>query len=324
MNIELLVVDADTGEMYDVSELAKEVNWTTSLDGSAGQLSFSLATSQFNFPSGSDVVFRIPNVQNIFRGRVFTTSYDKEKELQVVAYDQTWYLRNKYTYVFKNKKAHEIFEIICKDYGFTYKIADAARIEDYICVPFPYDFKALSEIIQKTLDDVFIFKKKYLFVRDVFGVLTLDNIENYKRPYLLNKDLLTENFSYSRSIDSDVYNEVALERVDKATNKKLIVSSSDQPNKKKWGTLRLYEQAEDNATEAELRTRVASLLAIKNRPKEKLSFTCEGKLDIFAGCGIQVDLSEIIPNYGVRYCIIQTAQHMWTNNEHKMQLEVIL
>lgn len=321
MDIELLVVDADNGEMHDVSELAKQVEWKTSLDGSAGQLSFGLTRSDFNFPAGSDVVFRIPNKQNIFRGKVFTTSYDKDKELEVVAYDQTRYLKNSDTYVFKNMTAHEIFEKICKDWNLPYEIR--ARV-DYICVPFAHDNRPLAEIIQLALDNTFVFTQEYLFIRDVFGVLVLDNLANYRRNYILDKDLLAENFSYSRSIDSGVYNAVKLERLDKANQQKTIKYAEDENNIRKWGKLQYFEKAEENATDAELEQRAKYLMLLKNKPKEKLSFSCEGRLDLFAGCGLRINLQDIIVGKSAKFCIIQTARHTFTNNEHKMDIEVIL
>lgn len=321
MDIELLVVDADNGNMHDVSELAQQVEWMTSLGGSASQLSFKLTKSDFNFPCGSDVIFRIPNKQNVFRGKVFTTSYDKERELDVLCYDQMRILKNSDTYIFKNKKAHEIFEKICKDWNLKYEIR--AQV-DHICVPFPYDNKPLGEIIQTALDETFVFAKEYLFMRDEFGVLVLDNLFNYRRNYVLDKDFLQENFSYSRSIDSDVYNQIKLMRTDDKNQVEALYFVENPANVQKWGRLQYFEKAEQNASAAELKTRAEGLLAVKNKPKQKLSFTTEGKLDLFAGCGFRVNLSEIIPNETIKFCIIQTARHTFTNNEHKMQLEVIL
>lgn len=114
------------------------------------------------------------------------------------------------------------------------------------------------------------------------------------------------------------------ERTDDKNQVEALYFVENPANVQKWGRLQYFEKAEQNATAAELKTRAEGLLAVKNKPKQKLSFTTEGKLDLFAGCGFKVDLSEIIPNETTKFCIIQTARHTFTNNEHKMQLEVIL
>ncbi len=319
MNIELLVVDADTGEMYDVSEIAKEVNWTTQLEGTAGTLTFSLTKSALNFPAGSDVIFRIPNKADIFKGKVFTTSFNRDRELEVTAYDQLRYLKNNETYIFKNMAAHQIFEKICKDLGLSYEIR--ARV-DHICVPAIRDNRPLNEMIQLALDETYIFEQEYLFVRDDFGKVVLDNINNYQRNYILDKEVIAEDFSYNRSIDSGTYNQVKLLRLDKNNNVELMYFQEDPATVKKWGPLRLFQKADENATSAELKQRAGYLLGVRNSPVEKLSFTCEGKLDLFAGCGLYINLNEIITGKTAKYCIILAAQHTFTNNEHKMTLEV--
>ena len=321
MNIQLIVQDSQTGERKDISELVQEVAWTTTLEGTAGQLSFTLIPSNYNFPSGSVVWFSAPNKADIFRGYIFTTSLTKTRTLNVLAYDQLRYLKNVDTYVFKNMAAHQIFEKICKDLQLNYEIA--AQV-DYICAPATRDNRALSEMIQLALDETFAKTGEYLFMRDDFGTLVLDNLMNYKRRYLLDKDILNLDFSYSRSIDENVANRIKLVRSEKQGSQTQVSFKQDTANVARWGVLQHYEVISAEGSQADLDDRAQKLLDLKNKPVERLSFTTEGKLDVFAGCGLYVNLDEIAQNKVNKFCIITSAKHTFKNQEHTMNIEVAL
>lgn len=321
MNIQLLIEDSVTGEKLDISELAQEITWSTSLNGTAGQLSFNLTPSDLNPSNGSKVWFSIPGKADIFMGYVFTTSLTRTKTLNVVCYDQTRYLKNAGVYIFKNMAAHEIFEKICKDYQLKYEVA--ARV-NYICAPATRDNRSLMDMIQLALDETFVKTGEYLFVRDNFGVLTLDNLSNYRRDYLFDKDLLTIDFSYSRSIDEDTASSVKLVRQGKSQNKTQISCVTNTEMVNRWGILLHYETIKEEGTQQELDDRAKKLLELKGRPTEKLSFTTDGKGDVYAGCGLFVKLDEISKDKINKFCIVNSAKHIFKNQEHQMQIEVLL
>ena len=321
MNIQLIVQDSQTGEKKDISELVQEVVWTTTLEGTAGQLSFTLIPSNCDFPSGSVVWFSVPNKANIFRGYIFTTSITKTRALNVLAYDQLRYLKNVDTYVFKNMAAHQIFEKICKDLQLKYKIVSKV---DYICGPATRDNRAFSEMIQLAIDETYIKTKEYLFIHDDFGTIVLDNLLNYKRQYLLDTDILNLDFSYSRSIDENAANRIKLVRSDQQGSQTQIAFTQDTKNVAKWGVLQHYEVISSDGSQAELDDRAEKLLELKNKPVEKLSFSTEGKLDVFAGCGLYVNLNEITQDRVNKFCIITAAKHTFKNQEHTMNIEMAL
>ena len=321
MNIQLIVQDSQTGEKKDISELVQEVVWTTTLEGTAGQLSFTLIPSNCDFPSGSVVWFSVPNKANIFRGYIFTTSITKTRALNVLAYDQLRYLKNVDTYVFKNMATHQIFEKICKDLQLKYEIA--AQV-DYICAPVTRDNRALSEMIQLAIDETFTKTGEYLFMRDNFGTLVLDNLMNHRLNYLLDKYILTLDFSYSRSIDENVANRIKLVRAGKDGSETQISFSQDTNNVARWGVLQHYEVISSEGNQKELDDRAQKLLELKNKPVEKLSFSTEGKLDVFAGCGLYINVDEIAQNKVNKFCVITSARHTFKNQEHTMSIEVAL
>lgn len=324
MSIQLLVKDIETEEELDISDLVQEVVWTTSIQGRAGQLNFTLVPSKYNFPSGSKVWFSVTSnftKTNVFMGYVFTTRFNKNHELNVLCYDQTRYLNNRDVYVFKQMTVSQIFEKICKDYQLTYKIADSS---DFVCESKSWDNVALMDMIQRALDETFIKTKKYLFVRDNYGVLTLDNLENYKTNYVVDKDMLEVDFSYSRSIDRDTATRVKLVRKDSDGNTNQLAVFENSNLTKKWGVLLHYETIDSIGTQKELEDRAKKLLELKGRPTETMRFTTHGLLDVFAGCGLFVNLEDISYNKVNKFCIVSAARHIFRNEQHLMELEVNL
>ena len=325
MNLRVIVEDNETNKRLDISELVQELTWTTHLQGVAGQVSFTMIPSDFNFNPGSKVWVSIPNKANIFAGRIFTAALTKTKCLNLTCYDQTRYLKNRDTYIFKNMAVHQIFEKICKDYELDYEIA--ARV-NYICAPRTQDGIALMDMIQMALDETFIKTGEYLFVRDDFGTLKLENLMNFHRDYLLDNDILNLDFSYHRSIDEESYSRVKLvgKEIDKQSGKeKTIISFQQNSNLvNKWGVLLYRENISKSTNQAELDNRAQELLKLKGRTTKKLSFTTDGKLDVFAGCGLYINLESITNDPINKWCEILSAKHTFKNQEHTMNLEVLL
>lgn len=87
---------------YDVSEIVHDIEYTTSILGQAGKLTFTLEkdpnpNSEFQFNVGSLVKFwhgEKNNLKEVFKGFVFSVGTDRTEAYRVVAYDQTRYLQN--------------------------------------------------------------------------------------------------------------------------------------------------------------------------------------------------------------------------------------
>lgn len=325
MNIQLIVEDSETKQRLDISDLVQEVSWTTHLQGVAGQLSFTMIPTEYNFNPGTKVWFSVGGQADLFAGRVFMTALTKTKTLSVTCYDLLRYLRNRDTYIFKNMTAAQIFTKICKDLELPYQVNAESS---HICAPKTYDGAALMDIIQGSLDETFIKTGQYLFVRDNFGVLTLENLMNFRKNYLLDKDLLTLDFSYSRSIDEDSYTYVKLvsKEIDKQSGKEKTIISFARNTElaEKWGPLLYRETVSKPTNQAELDDRAQKLLELRGRTTKKLSFTTDGKLDVFAGCGLYVNLKDITKDDLNKWCQIITAKHTFKNQQHTMTLEVLL
>lgn len=116
---------------FDVSEIVHDIDYTTSILGQAGKLTFTLEkdpNDEFQFGVGSLVKFWHSDNENepekpVFMGNVFSIGMDKNESCRVVAYDQTRYLQNHEDYVINSddmKNMEDVFQEICKTYGFKY------------------------------------------------------------------------------------------------------------------------------------------------------------------------------------------------------------
>lgn len=148
-----------------------EISWTTEWKGTPGQLQFSIkADSEVKFAEGNAVRLTVDGV-NLFYGFIFTQKRDKAGTIDITAYDQLRYLKNKDSYIYENKTAGQLVQMIAKDFS---DIADTGFVIDYRVE----DSLTLFDTIQNALDLTLINRKKLYVLYDDFGKLTLKNIEN--------------------------------------------------------------------------------------------------------------------------------------------------
>ena len=113
-------------EGFDVSEIVHDIEYTTSILGQAGKLSFIVEKDPneiLQIGVGSLVKFWHSDNENepekpIFMGNVFTIGTDRTEAYRIVAYDQTRYLQNHENYVigdFENDLQY-YFHAICDEY----------------------------------------------------------------------------------------------------------------------------------------------------------------------------------------------------------------
>ena len=94
-----------------------EISWTTEWKGSPGQLQFSIkADSEVKFAEGNAVRLTVDGV-NLFYGFIFTQKRDKEGTIEITAFDQLRYLKNKDSYIYTNKTAGQLVQMIAKDFN---------------------------------------------------------------------------------------------------------------------------------------------------------------------------------------------------------------
>lgn len=198
------IIDQESGEGFDVTELAYNITHTTTLQGQAGKLTFNLRKDPndiLQVSMGSVVKFWCDDVP-VFYGYVFNLKTKREEVYQITAYDQMRYLQNHDYFLAENLSLQDIFKKICTQLKLTYKILGHAKIspeapiEKHLFADTSYfdilqyainetNNRYISEkvynedgtynVLLSTIDDVIGYK---YFIRDNFGTLELNDIES--------------------------------------------------------------------------------------------------------------------------------------------------
>lgn len=186
--------------------------------GTPGKLTFTTiksVTVDMSFQEGDRVIFAVADrksngdlsdYKGLFVGYVFNKKRDKQHHIDVVCYDQTRYLKNRFSYVFENQTATQIITSICNDYGLNLgTLEDTKYAIPYIAEENSEAFDVILEALEETLANT---GEMYIF-RDEAGVLKLTNATSMMSDVMIQEDT-AENFDYETSIDRETYNSVVL------------------------------------------------------------------------------------------------------------------
>lgn len=310
---ELLIQNGGTIYLPAVED---SVTWDTERKGSPGRLSFSVVKDAgLNFQEGNPVSFR-QDGKDVFYGFVFTKRRDKGGLIQVTAYDQLRYLKNKDTVREVGVKASDLLKMLAEDFRL-----QCGEIEDtgYTIESIAEDDQSLFDIILGALDETMQATGKLFVLYDDFGKLCLRNIANMKREFLVDRDV-SEDIDYSSSIDSQTYNKIKLAYENSGTGKRDLFIAQDGEAINRWGVLQYYESVQ---TETGAAQKADALLKLYNRKTRTLTVKgVLGDISIRAGTLVPVSLhlGDIVAN---TFMLAEKVKHTFKENEHFMDLTLI-
>ena len=325
--IKASLYDYKTKIGYDISNAISDLEITTHIQDDPGKAKFTIVSpnSPVAFNEGAGVEIRL-NGYGIFKGYVFEKSITNEKyKMEVTAYDQLRYLKNKDAMAFSGLRSDQIFSQICDKYVLKYEVVDKS---DYICTAKSNDNVTLYEMIQKSLDDILVNTGEWFIIIDDFGTLKHINVYSLQPQILIGDNSGLSEFKYVTSIDKDVYNQIALYRDDKESGARKVViindsSKGEQSNLLQWGVLQLYEKVDENVTDAQMRTKATSLLDLYNHPSRSLTLTAIGHEKVRAGSILQVNIKNIA-NMAINneVVLVTDCTHKINDSIHTMELTV--
>ena len=193
------IINRETGDGFDVSTLAHDISYSTTLEGQPGKLTFTLEKDPneiLTLTNGDVVKFWCEDAK-VFYGYIFSLKTDSKQKCQVTAYDQLRYLQNHDFVFMQDMNLKTFFEKICteskitkfKVLGQALKLTDADKLHDYFFNDVSY-FDMFQHAIAETnnhyiteggdsmLSDTEGTKAYKFFLRDNFGTLELNDIEN--------------------------------------------------------------------------------------------------------------------------------------------------
>lgn len=301
------------GQKVFIPAVQEGITWSTERKGCPGQLTFKvIKDSTLTITEGDAVRLRV-NGANVFYGFIFKMKRDKEQIIQVTAYDQLRYFKNKDTYVYENKTASELIQMICSDFQMQigtledteFKIA--SRVEENT---------SLFDMIQNALD-LTLQNQKYMYVMyDDFGKVTLKGLDNMRLNLLIDEET-GENFDYTSSIDDQTYNKVKLTYDNEDTGTREVYIAQDSSNMNQWGVLQHFDtlqKGENGQAKAD------ALLSLYNKKTRNLTIkNAFGDVRVRAGSMVVVilDLGDIkVKNL----MLVEKCKHEFKESMHFMNL----
>lgn len=317
MTVELFIENEDRTKVY-LPLVEEGIEWTTERRGTPGKLVFSILKDDvFNCTEGSAVRLSMNGVV-VFYGFVFTQKRDKNQIITITAYDQLRYLVNKDTYVYENRTASQVIQMIADDFNL-----NVGTLEDtgYVIASRVEENTSLFDMIEHALDLTLTNKKEMYVLYDNMGKLMLENISDMyvgtEGAYLMIDEETGENFEYTSSIDTDTYNKIKLTYDNKDTGIRDVYVAKHTENMNKWGVLQYF----DTLSEGENGDAKANaLLELYNKKTRNLRITnAIGDVRVRAGSMLAVNL-----NLGdmtmQNFMLVERIRHTFREGEHWMDL----
>lgn len=303
------------GDDVFIPVLLEGITWTTERKGCPGQLDFKILNDGvIKISEGDPVRFKVDG-QNVFYGFVFKMKRSKDQIIQVTAYDQMRYLKNKDTKIFENITASGIIKTLADDFQLkTDDIEDtefkiASRVEENT---------TLFDMIQNALDLTLQNKGKMYVLYDNFGKLTLKSLENMQLNVLIDEET-GENFDYESSIDSNTYNKIKLTFDNEKTGKREVYISQDSKNMNQWGVLQYFDTLQENENG---KAKADALLKLYNAKTRSLSINkAFGDIRVRGGSMVVVmlDLGDMKVN---TLMLVEKCKHEFNEGLHTMTLNL--
>lgn len=314
--MQALYQNPDSGAVHDVTTLLSDVKWKTVRRGSAGSLTFSALPSEVKWEHGG-IIRMMEGKTGLFYGYVFKTKTGADGIVDVTAYDQLRYLKNKNTYVFENVTAGQVVREICEDFGLkTGNIPDTG----YVIPSMVEDGQELFDIMLKALDYTLINTNRMFYLWDNFGEITVSEVTDGKLDIMLGDGSLATEYSFESSIDGDAYNQIKLLRDNTETGKRDLYLFKDSSNIARWGLLQYYETVDEGMNAAQIEQRGQQLLELYNRPTK--TFTVDGISDIRVRAGKMIFVR--IKALGInRFFLIEESEHDLTAGTMKLKLKAV-
>lgn len=292
-----------------------DVVWETTRKGSPSSLKFTVVKDEtLNFHEGNPVSFRFGG-QNVFYGYVFSKSRSDSLLIDVTCYDQLRYLKNKDTISYENKTYAELLGMLAADYGLTVGTVSDTKYK----IPQRIEEGTLFDILGNASDLTLINTGKVFNLYDDFGKLTLKPYEEMLLPIYIDEDT-AQDYTYTSSIDSDVYNRIKLAYDNGETGEREVHVLNDTASQGRWGVLQYYAKIDEALPAADLQTKAQALLKYFNVIQRELTMK---KVfgDVRARAGASVAVAMGLGDIDIsNYMCIERARHTFSHGLYTMDL----
>ena len=312
MNVELLI--QSNGKLFQ--PLVEEgIQWTTERAGSPSTLKLTVIKDEIiSFQEGDPVRLRVDG-KNVFYGFVFKKKRNKLHQIEVTAYDQLRYLKNKDTYVYENKTASQVIQMIAHDFNLNLGNVEGTS---FVIPSRVEDNQSLFDIIQNALDLELQNRGELYCLYDDFGSLTLKNIGSMKLDLLIDANA-AEDFDYTSSIDEQTYNQIKLTYDNDKTGEREVYIAKDSSKINQWGVLQFFEKLQEGENGA---AKANALLKLYNKKTRNLKVN-DALGDLRCRAGTMVVVQLYLGDISVsNYLLVEKVTHTFNNDQHLMSLNL--
>lgn len=292
------------------------VSLTLQRQGTPGKLTFkAVRDGVYQVQEGNPVRLTVDGTK-VFYGFVFSKRQDQGNTIEVTAYDQLRYLKNKDTIAYEGCTASQLVRRLAGDYSLQCGILDDTR---HVLDSTVEKDQALFDIIGNALDSTLMATGRLYVLFDDFGKICLRDIESMRLGILVDAQT-GESFEYSSSIDEETYNRVKLSYENKDTGKREIYIAQDSSHQNDWGLLQYYEELNSPTGAA---AKAGALLDYYNRKSLKLSVKkALGHPEVKAGSSLAValDLGDAKVS---QFMVVDQVTHTFSGSQHLMDLDLI-
>lgn len=308
--VELWIMNGDTAFLPAVES---GITWKTARFGEPGTLQFKCVQDDVLSITEGNAVKLVVDGVNVFFGFIFTIGRDKTNIIQVTAYDQLRYFKNKDSYIYANKRADEVLLMIAADFGLS--VGPLANT-GYVIPKKAEDNKTLFDIAQNALDDTLMNTGQMYVLHDDFGKLALKNVDAMLLNLLIDADT-AQTFDYKSSINDSTYNQVKLIYDNKDTGKREVYIAKDSKNINAWGVLQHFETTDNPQGAA---AKANALLSLYNAKTRNLKINkAFGDVRVRGGSSVVVSLN--LGDVTVQnYMLVENVTHTFENGLHTMDL----
>lgn len=292
-----------------------DVVWETTRRGTPSSLKFTVVKDEMlNFHEGNPVSFRF-NGSDVFYGYVFSKSRSDSLLIDVTCYDQLRYLKNKDTVSYENKTYTELLKMLAADYGLTVGTVADTKYK----IPQRIEEGTLFDTLGNASDLTLINTGKVFNLYDDFGKLTLKPYEEMLLPIYIDEDT-AQDYTYTSSIDSDVYNRIKLAYDNGETGEREVHVMNDTASQGRWGVLQYYAKLDSALSTADLQTKAQALLKYFNVIQRELTMRqVFGDIRARAGASVAVGMGLGDINIS-NYMCIEKAKHTFSHGLYTMDL----
>lgn len=289
-----------------------KIEWSTERAGAPGSLNFYVIQDSILKMANGDPVRFTYGGYKIFYGFIFEVRETKDTVVQVKAYDQLRYFKNKGFYNYKEKETGELISMIAEDFRL-----NCGELEStgYPVTRIEKD-KTLFDMVQNSYNATLQNTGQMYVFYDDFGHLTLKNIAHMAFNLLID-DTAAKDYNYTRSIDKQTYNQVKLTYDNPETGQRDVYIAQSGENINRWGLL-VYTDTIDKPENGP--AKAEALLNLYNAETRNLTIKeAFGDVNIRAGCLLVIKLA-LSDTTIHNLMLVEKCKHVFKENEHWMDL----